>query len=69
MEKRDTLSAPDGLKVGDVIVSGADSDIKPGNALPLGNIPVGTVVHNIELQAGKGAQLVRSAGTNRSING
>ena len=67
METRDTLSAPTGLKVGDVIVSGADSDIKPGNALPLGNIPVGTVVHNIELQAGKGAQLVRSAGTNAQL--
>ncbi len=60
-EKR-YIIAPNGLKVGDIIVSGADSDIKPGNALPLKNIPVGTVVHNIELQVGKGAQLVRAAG-------
>ena len=61
-EKRYIL-APVGLKVGDFIVSGADSDIKSGNALPLKNIPVGTFVHNIELQAGKGGQMVRSAGT------
>ncbi|NLK94662.1 MAG: 50S ribosomal protein L2 [Clostridiales bacterium] len=60
-EKR-YIIAPNGLKVGDIIVSGPDSDIKPGNALPLKNIPVGTVVHNIELQVGKGAQLVRAAG-------
>ncbi|MBQ3848077.1 MAG: 50S ribosomal protein L2 [Clostridia bacterium] len=53
---------PEGLKVGDTIVSGPDADIKPGNALPLANIPVGTIIHNIELKAGKGAQLVRSAG-------
>jgi large subunit ribosomal protein L2 len=61
-EKRYIL-APVGLKVGDVVVSGPESDIKPGNALPLKNIPVGTFVHNIELQAGKGGQMVRSAGT------
>ncbi|GKU27775.1 50S ribosomal protein L2 [Clostridium folliculivorans] len=61
-EKRYIL-APVGLKVGDVIVSGPESDIKPGNALPLKNIPVGTFVHNVELQAGKGGQMVRSAGT------
>ena len=60
-EKRYKI-APNGLKVGDVIVSGANADIKPGNTLPLKNIPVGTVVHNIELQVGKGAQLVRAAG-------
>ena len=60
-EKR-YIIAPNGLKVGDVIVSGANADIKPGNTLPLKNIPVGTVVHNIELQVGKGAQLVRAAG-------
>ena len=61
-EKR-YIIAPVGLKVGDVIVSGADADIKVGNALPLKNIPVGTFVHNIELQIGKGGQMVRSAGT------
>ena len=60
-EKR-YIVAPNKLKVGDVIVSGADADIKVGNALPVANIPVGTVVHNIELQPGKGAQMVRSAG-------
>ena len=56
------IIAPIGLKVGDVIVSGPDADIKPGNALPLNNIPVGTFIHNIELYPGKGAQLARSAG-------
>ena len=56
------IIAPVGLKVGDVVVSGPDADIKPGNALPLTNMPVGTVVHNVELYPGKGAQLARSAG-------
>lgn len=65
-EKR-YIIAPVGLKVGDVVMSGSDADIKPGNALPLRNIPVGTVVHNIELQAGKGAQMVRSAGTSAQL--
>jgi large subunit ribosomal protein L2 len=60
-EKRYIL-APVGLNVGDIVESGADADIKPGNTLPLGNIPVGTMVHNIELKPGKGGQLVRSAG-------
>ncbi len=60
-EKR-YIIAPIGLKVGDTVVSGPDADIKPGNALPLNNIPVGTFVHNIELYPGKGAQLARSAG-------
>lgn len=60
-EKRYIL-APNGLKVGDTVRAGADADIKAGNALPLSNIPVGTVIHNIELYPGKGAQLVRSAG-------
>ena len=60
-EKRYIL-APAGLKVGDVVESGVNADIKPGNALPLKNIPVGTVIHNIELQKGKGGQLVRAAG-------
>ena len=56
------IIAPVGLKVGDVVISGPDADIKPGNALPLVNMPVGTVVHNVELYPGKGAQLARSAG-------
>lgn len=60
-EKRYIL-APLGLEVGDVVVSGPESDIKVGNALPLRNIPVGTTVHNVELKIGKGAQMVRSAG-------
>src|SRR5580698_5967568 len=53
---------PVGIKVGDVIESGPESDIKPGNALPLKSIPVGTLVHNIELVPGKGGQFIRSAG-------
>lgn len=61
-EKRYIL-APNQLKVGDEIQSGVDADIKPGNALPIANIPVGTLIHNIELKPGKGAQLVRSAGS------
>ena len=60
-EKR-YIIAPLGLNVGDVVVSGEDVDIKPGNALPLSSIPVGTIIHNIELKPGKGAQLVRAAG-------
>ena len=56
------IIAPLGLKVGDVIYSAASADIKPGNVLPIANIPVGTFINNIELYAGKGAQLVRSAG-------
>ena len=61
----ETLSyilAPYGLKAGDKVVSSAAADIKPGNCLPIANIPVGTVIHNVELQPGHGAQLVRSAG-------
>ena len=60
-EKR-YIIAPDGLNVGDKVRSGSDADIKPGNALALADIPVGTVIHNIELYPGKGGQLVRSAG-------
>ena len=60
-EKR-YIIAPLGLKVGDIIVSGETADIKVGNALPIANIPVGTMIHCIELKPGKGAQLVRSAG-------
>lgn len=65
-EKR-YIIAPDGLGVGDVVVSGADSDIKVGNALPIANIPVGTIIHNIELKPGKGAQLVRAAGNGAQL--
>ncbi len=61
-EKR-YIIAPVSLKVGDAVMSGPEADIKVGNALPLENIPVGTFVHNIEMKPGKGAQLVRSAGT------
>jgi len=61
-EKR-YIIAPVGLAVGDTILSGASADIKPGNALPLANIPVGTIIHNVELNPGRGAQLVRGAGT------
>ena len=56
------IIAPEGLKNGDVIYSGPEADIKPGNTLPIANIPVGTIINNIELYPGKGAQLVRSAG-------
>ena len=56
------IIAPVGLKDGDVVYTGPDADIKPGNTLPIENIPVGTFIHNIELYPGKGAQLVRSAG-------
>ena len=56
------IIAPDGLKVGYIVMNGPNADIKPGNALPLSAIPVGTVIHNIELYPGKGGQLVRSAG-------
>ena len=67
-EKRYIL-APEGLKVGAVVRSGADADIKPGNALPLVNIPVGTFIHALELYPGKGAQLVRSAGNMAQLMG
>ena len=65
-EKR-YIIAPNGLKVGDMVESGPNADIKPGNCLPLKNIPVGTEVHNIELKIGKGAQLVRSAGASAQL--
>ena len=65
-EKR-YIIAPDGLKTGDVIYSGPDADIQTGNALPLANIPVGTLIHNIELKPGKGAQLARSAGNGAQL--
>jgi large subunit ribosomal protein L2 len=65
-EKR-YIIAPVGLKVGDTVISGPEADIKPGNALALGNMPVGTIIHNIELMAGKGGQLVRSAGNSAQL--
>ncbi|MDR6120716.1 large subunit ribosomal protein L2 [Bacillus sp. SLBN-46] len=67
-EKRYIL-APKNLQVGMEVMSGPEADIKVGNALPLANIPVGTVVHNIELKPGKGGQLVRSAGTSAQVLG
>lgn len=67
-EKR-YIIAPNGLKVGDTVRSGADADIKAGNALALSDIPVGTFIHNIELYPGKGAQLVRSAGNMAQLMG
>ena len=63
------ILAPKGLKVGDKVISGDDADIKLGNALPLANIPVGTVIHNIEMKPGKGGQLIRSAGTKAQVLG
>ncbi len=65
-EKRYIL-APDGLNVGDTIEAGPDADIKVGNALPLTNIPVGTIVHNVELYPGRGGQLARSAGNSAQL--
>lgn len=65
-EKRYIL-APLGLKDGDVVVSGPDADIRTGNALPLRNIPIGTLLHNIEMKPGKGGQLVRSAGASAQL--
>ena len=61
-KERRYIIAPNGLKVGDVLYSSATADIKPGNCLPIAYIPLGTIIHNIELYPGKGAQLVRSAG-------
>ena len=67
-EKR-YIIAPNGLKVGDVIVSGTNVDVKVGNAMPIMNIPVGTVIQNIEMRPGKGAQIARSAGSSAQILG
>ena len=67
-EKRYIL-APIGLQVGDTVMAGEDSDIQPGNSLPLANIPLGTMIHNIELKEGRGGQLVRSAGTSAQLLG
>ena len=65
-EKR-YIIAPNGLKAGDVVVSGPESDIKTGNCLPIANIPVGTIVHNVELKPEKGAQLCRAAGASAQL--
>ena len=65
--ERRYILAPYGLKAGDKVVASPNADIKPGNALPLANIPVGTIIHNIELYPGKGAQLVRSAGVEAQL--
>jgi large subunit ribosomal protein L2 len=65
--ERRYILAPVGLNKGDSVISSTSADIKPGNALPITNIPVGTVIHNIELYPGKGAQLVRSAGTSAQL--
>ncbi|MCS1352558.1 50S ribosomal protein L2 [Mechercharimyces sp. CAU 1602] len=67
-EKRYILAA-NGLKVGDIVESGPEADIKVGNALPLANIPVGSVIHNIELKPGRGGQMVRAAGTSAQLLG
>ena len=67
--KKAYILAPKELKVGDVVESGENADIKVGNVLPIANIPVGTVIHNIELKPGKGGQLARSAGTSAQILG
>jgi len=66
-KERRYILAPVGLSAGDMVLSSKDADIKPGNTLPITSIPVGTVIHNIELHPGKGAQLVRSAGTQAQL--
>ena len=63
------IIAPLGLKVGDSVMAGPNAEIRPGNSLPIANIPVGTMVHNIEMREGKGGQLVRSAGTSAQLLG
>ncbi len=65
-EKR-YIVAPLGLKVGDMVMSGTQADVRPGNSLPIANIPVGTMIHNIELKEGKGGQLVRAAGASAQL--
>ena len=61
--ERQYIIAPQRLAIGDMVVSGEQVDIKPGNAMPMKNIPVGTIIHNVEMKSGKGAQMARSAGT------
>jgi len=65
--KKSYIVAPLGLKVGDVVMSGKEAEIKPGNYLPIANIPMGTMIHNIELEEGRGGQLVRSAGASAQL--
>src|SRR5213075_738868 len=65
-EKRYIL-APTGINVGDTLYSGTTADIRPGNSLPLQNIPIGTVIHNVELKPGRGAQMIRSAGSSGQL--
>ena len=65
--KKSYVIAPNGVTDGDILYSGADADIKPGNTLPIENIPVGTIIHNIEIYPGKGGQLVRSAGAQAQL--
>ncbi|MCB0158423.1 MAG: 50S ribosomal protein L2 [Caldilineaceae bacterium] len=65
--ERRYILAPNGLRVGDTVMSGADADIRAGNALPIRNIPLGTVIHNIEIYPGRGGQLVRSAGNSAQL--
>jgi large subunit ribosomal protein L2 len=65
-EKR-YIVAPLGLRVGEIVTSGSNAEIRPGNALPISSIPVGTTIHNIELREGKGGQLVRSAGSSAQV--
>ena len=67
-EKRYIL-APLGLKVGDTVMSGPTADIKPGNCLPIANIPLGTLIHNVEIKVGRGGQMVRSAGMSAQLMG
>ena len=67
-EKR-YIIAPLELKVGDTVISGKNADIRPGNAMPLASVPLGTLIHNIEIQPGRGAQLVRSAGASAQLLG
>jgi len=66
---RNYIIAPQRLKVGDKVIAGSKVDVKPGNAMPLKNMPVGTIIHNIEMKPGKGAQMVRSAGTYAQLVG
>ncbi len=63
------IIAPQRLQVGDAVMSGKTADIKPGNAMPMGNMPVGTIIHNVEMKPGKGAQIARSAGTYAQLIG
>ncbi|MCP3851561.1 MAG: 50S ribosomal protein L2 [Gammaproteobacteria bacterium] len=65
--EKNYILAPAGLAVGDQVLAGGDADIKPGNCLPLFNIPLGTIIHNVEMKIGKGAQLVRSAGASAQL--